>query len=92
MELKPSKEFVKTVEEYKNTELGRIGYAFTKEIINETCEKMSLDVDGRIDRMSDAAMDIIIRDCSIANDLDGTFMPYMQVLLEKLSKCFEEVS
>lgn len=92
MELKPRKEFVKTVEEYKNTELGQIGYMSTREIINETCKKMNLDADERNDMMSDAAMDIIIRDCSIANDLDGTFMPYMQVLLEKLSKCFEEVS
>ncbi len=88
MELKPRKEFVKTVEEYKNTELGRIGYAITKELITETCP----DADKRNDRMSDAAIDIIIRDCSIVNDLDGTFMPYMQVLLEKLSKWFEEVS
>lgn len=88
MELKPSKEFVKTVEEYKNTELGRIGYEVTKELITTTCP----DADKRNDRMSDAAMDIIIRDCSIVNDLDGTFMPYLQVLLEKLSKWFEEVS
>lgn len=88
MELKPSKEFVKTVEEYKNTELGRIGYEITKELIKAT----NLDADKRNDRMSNAAMNIIIRDCSIANDLDGTFMPYMQVLLEKLSKYFEEVS
>lgn len=88
MELKPSKEFVKTVEEYKNTKLGRIGYEITKALIKAT----NLDADKRNDRMSNAAMDIIIRDCSIANDLDGTFMPYMQVLLEKLSKYFEEVS
>ena len=87
MELKPSKKFVKTVEEYKNTELGQIGYMFTSQII----KKANLDSDKRNDRMTDAAMDIIIRDCSIANDLDGTFMPYMQVLLEKLSECFEEV-
>lgn len=88
MELKPSKEFVKTVEEYKNTEVGRIGYAFMKKMIKES----NLDADKRIETMSAAAMNIIIQDCSIANDLDGTFMPYMQVLLEKLSKCFEEVS
>ena len=88
MELKPSKEFVKTVEEYKNTERGQIWYAVMKDVIKAT----DLDADKRNDGMSDATMDIIIQDCSIANDLDDTFMPYMQVLLEKLSKCFEEVS
>lgn len=87
MELKPSKEFVKTVEEFKDkdTELGKIGYEIVKSILD-------VEAEDRINRMADTTMHMIIRDCSIANDLDGTFMPYMQVLLEKLSKCFEEVS
>ena len=87
MELKPSKEFVKTVEEFKDkdTELGKIGYEIVKSILD-------VEAEDRINRMADTTMHMISRDCSIANDLDGTFMPYMQVLLEKLSKCFEEVS
>lgn len=88
MELKPSKEFVKTVEEFKDTELGKIGYEIVKSILVKT----DVEAEDRINRMADTTMHMIIRDCSIANDLDGTFMPYMQVLLEKLSKCFEEVS
>lgn len=87
MELKPSKEFVKTVEEFKDkdTELGKIGYEIVKSILD-------VEAEDRINRMADTTMHMISRDCSIANDLGGTFMPYMQVLLEKLSKCFEEVS
>lgn len=88
MELKPSKEFVKTVEEFKDTGLGKIGYEIVKSVLGET----DVEAEDRINRMADATMHIIIRDCSIVNDLDGTFLPYMQVLLEKLSKCFEEVS
>lgn len=88
MELKPRKEFVKTVEEFKDTELGKIGYEIMKSILVKT----DVETEDRINRMSNAVMHIIIRDCSLAKDLDGTFMPYMQVLLEKLSKCFEEVS
>lgn len=87
MELKPTKAFDRAVEAYEET--NRVEKDLHKALVMML---EGLTPEERVDMMTKGMLSLLVRDCNILKIMDGTYIPYLQKLLERLKDCFEEVA
>lgn len=86
MELKPTKAFDRAVAAYEET--NRV----EKELHHALVMMLEgLAPEEQVDLMTNGMLILIVRDCNILKIKNGTYIPYLQRLLERLKDCFEEV-